>query len=61
MTPWEEKPYMVAPEVAELIRASLPTAYRIMGRVNKKLTAAGKIIIHGRVSTKALYEELGLV
>lgn len=61
MTPWENKPYMTAPEVSELIRASMPTAYRIMGKVNKKLEAAGKIIIHGRVSTKALYEELGLI
>jgi hypothetical protein len=56
----KEKPFMVAAEVAELLRCSKPTAYRIMGQVNKKLAAAGKIIIHGRVSTKALYEELGL-
>jgi hypothetical protein len=51
---------MVAAEVAELLRCSKPTAYRVMGRVNKKLAAADKIIIAGRVSTKALYEELGL-
>ena len=56
-----ERPFMVAAEVAELLRCSKPTAYRIMGKVNKKLAATGKIIIHGRVSTKALYEELGLV
>ena len=56
----KEKPFMVAAEVAELLRCSKPTAYRIMGRVNKKLASAGKIIIHGRVSRKALYEEVGL-
>ena len=56
----KEKPFMVAAEVAELLRCSKPTAYRIMGKVNKKLADAGKIIIHGRVSRQALYEELGL-
>lgn len=55
-----KREYMVPSEVAELCRCSKPTAYRIMGKVNKKLKAAGKIIIAGRVSTKALYEELGL-
>lgn len=56
----KEKPFMVAAEVAELLRCSKPTAYRIMGRVNDKKRAAGKIVIHGRVSRQALYEEVGL-
>ena len=56
----KEQPFMVAAEVAALCRCSKPTAYRIMKTVNDKKKAAGKIIIHGRVSRQALYEELGL-
>ncbi len=56
----KEKPFMVASEVAELLRCSKPTAYRIMRQVNDKMRAAGKIVLHGRVSRQALYEEVGL-
>lgn len=56
----KEKPFMVASEVAELLRCSTSTAYRIMRQVNDKMRAAGKIVLHGRVSRQALYEEVGL-
>lgn len=56
----KEKPFMVASEVAELLRCSKSTAYRIMRQVNDKMRAAGKIVLHGRVSRQALYEEVGL-
>lgn len=55
-----EKPFMVAAEVAELLRCSVPTAYRIMGEINKELEAKGKIIIHGRVSRRYLMERVGV-
>ena len=42
-------------EAAEQFKTSRHTL------INIELAAAGKIIIHGRVSTKALYEELGLI
>lgn len=54
-----EQPFMVAAEVADFLRCSKSTAYRIMGKINNELKAQGKIVIHGRVSRKSLMERVG--
>lgn len=40
----KEKPFMVAAEVAELLRCSKSTAYRIMRRVNDKKERPGRLL-----------------
>ena len=57
----QERPYMVAAEVADFLRCSKPTAYRIMGQINKELKAQNKIIIHGRVPRRYLMERVGVL
>ena len=52
--------FMIPKEVAELLRCSVSTAYKVMAKINKERDAKGPIVVRGRVPRKALLESLGI-
>lgn len=52
--------FMVPKEVAELLRCSVSTAYKVMAKINKERDAKGLIVLRGRVPRKALLERVGI-
>lgn len=52
----ENKRYLTATDVAELLDVSRSTAYRIIKRLNNELNKSGKITIAGKISAKYFYE-----
>ena len=52
--------FMVPKEVAELLRCSVSTAYKIMAKINKDRADKGFIVLRGKVPRKALLESLGI-
>jgi sugar-specific transcriptional regulator TrmB len=47
--------YLTAPEVAEIMGVSVPTAYKIIRKLNDELKAKGYITVCGKVS-RAYFE-----
>ena len=56
----EKQYYATADEVAELLRISTSTAYRIIRQLNAELKKAGYIVQAGRIPVKYLMERLHL-
>jgi hypothetical protein len=56
----KDNDFLVAEEVANLLRCSKSYAYKIMKRVNDERKKAGYIVLRGRVPKKALLERVGL-
>lgn len=52
--------YMVASEVAAVLRCSLSKAYQIMQAIHKEMKSEGLIVIHGRVPRQRLLRRVGL-
>ena len=52
-----EKKFLTAKEVANIIRSSETTAYRIIKKLNSDLEKKGKIIVPGKIS-KRYFEEI---
>ena len=60
VTNMPDKLMLSAEDVAALLSIAKPTAYALIRRLNNELEAKGFIVISGKVSTKYLYERLGL-
>ncbi len=54
----ENKNYLKATDVAEFIGVSVPTAYKIVQRLNTELKNNGYITISGRVPKKYFLEKV---
>ncbi len=52
----DQKKFLTATEVAEILDVSRSTAYRIIRRLNAELDKAGKITVAGKVSARYFYE-----
>ncbi len=52
-----EKKFLTAKEVANIIRTSETTAYRLIKQMNSDLKKRGKIIVPGKIS-KRYFEEV---
>ena len=52
----ENKRFLTATDVAELLDVSRSTAYRIIKQFNDELNKAGKLTVAGKISAKYFYE-----
>lgn len=50
--------YYFAPDIAEILSVSVPTAYRIIARLNAELEAKGYLTVRGRISKKYFTERM---
>ncbi|MBM6926389.1 helix-turn-helix domain-containing protein [Pseudoflavonifractor phocaeensis] len=46
----ENKRFLNADDVAQYLNVSVPTAYKIIRRLNQELSAMGYLVVAGRVS-----------
>lgn len=53
----ENKYFYTADDIAQMLKVSRPTAYRIIKGLNDELTSKGYIIISGRVPRKYFDEK----
>lgn len=53
----ENKYFYTADDIAQMLKVSRPTAYRIIRELNDELTSKGYIIISGRVPKKYFDEK----
>lgn len=58
--PSQDKKFLSANEVADILGISRSTAYRIIRRLNEDLKKSGKITISGKISSKYFYENVYL-
>ena len=56
----QEKKFLTASDVSEILNVSKSTAYRIIKRLNDTLKESGKITIAGKISSKYFYENVYL-
>lgn len=56
----DEKKFLTAKDVAEIIRSSEASAYRIIKEMNEELKKRGKIIIPGKISKRYFEEKVYL-
>lgn len=56
----QDKKFLTATEVAEILHISRSSAYRIIQRLNGELKAQGKITIAGKISSRYFYENVYL-
>lgn len=56
----QDKKFLSASDVANILDVSRSTAYRIIRRLNRDLEQAGKITIPGKISSKYFYENVYL-
>ena len=56
--PQNEKKFLSANDVADILGISTSTAYRIIRRLNDELKESGKITIAGKISAKYFYENI---
>ncbi|MBQ9902492.1 MAG: hypothetical protein IJM51_08965 [Clostridia bacterium] len=54
----ENQYYYFAPDIAEILSVSVPTAYRIIARLNAELEAKGYLTVRGRISKKYFTERM---
>ena len=54
----QEKKFLTAADVSEILGISTSTAYRIIRRLNDDLKKSGKITIAGKISAKYFYENI---
>ena len=52
----ENKRFLTARDVAEQMEISVPTAYKVIRKLNQELAAQGYLVMAGRVS-RAYFEE----
>jgi len=53
----EEKRFLKAKDIAEIMRCSEATAYRIIRKLNAELQEIGKITISGKISRRYFEEK----
>lgn len=53
----QEKRFLTADDVAEIMSISKSTAYRVIKQLNDELSGQGKIIIHGKISRRYFEEK----
>lgn len=53
-----EKLFLTADDVAQIMSISKPMGYKIISELNKELSEKGYLTIHGRVSKKYFEEKL---
>ena len=56
----QDKKFLTATEVTEILHISRSSAYRIIQRLNGELKAQGKITIAGKISSRYFYENVYL-
>lgn len=56
----QDKRFLTATEVAEILHISRSSAYRIIQRLNSELKAQGKITIAGKISSRFFFENVYL-
>lgn len=56
----DERKFLTAKDVAEIIRSSEASAYRIIKELNTELKNKGKIIIPGKISKRYFEEKVYL-
>lgn len=54
----QEKKFLTAADVSEILGVSVSTAYRIIRRLNSELQQSGKITIAGKISAKYFFENV---
>lgn len=54
----QEKKFLTAADVSEILGVSISTAYRIIRRLNSELQESGKITIAGKISAKYFFENV---
>lgn len=58
--PPQDKKFLSASDVADILNISRSTAYRIIRRLNDDLQKSGKITIAGKISAKYFFENVYL-
>lgn len=56
----DDKKFLSANDVADILNISRSTAYRIIRKLNEDLKRSGKITIAGKISAKYFYENVYL-
>lgn len=56
----QDKKFLTAQDVSEILGISISTAYRIIKKMNKELEQSGKITIAGKISARYFYENVYL-
>lgn len=56
----QEKKFLNADDVAEILNISKSSAYRIIKKLNDDLKKSGKITVSGKISSKFFYENVYL-
>ncbi len=56
----QDKKFLTATEVAEILHISRSSAYRIIQRLNSELKSQGKITIAGKISSRYFLENVYL-
>ena len=56
----QDKRFLTATDVAEILHISRSSAYRIIQRLNGELKAQGKITIAGKISSRYFFENIYL-
>ena len=54
----ENKRFLNADDVAQYLNVSVPTAYKIIRRLNQERSAMGYLVVAGRVSRTYLEQEV---
>ena len=54
----KNKRYLSAADVAEYMDISVPTAYKIIRRLNDELSAGGYLVVAGRVSRRYFEQKI---
>lgn len=58
--PLQEKKFLNANDVANILNISKSSAYRIIKKLNDELNHSGKITVSGKISSKYFYEKVYL-
>ena len=56
----QEKKFLNATDVANILSISKSSAYRIIKKLNDELNKSGKITVLGKISSKYFYEKVYL-
>ena len=54
----EEKRFLSAEDVADIMECSKSQSYTIIRKLNDELSANGYIVLHGKVNAKYFYERI---
>lgn len=55
-----EKDFMNAKDVADLVGISKPSAYRVIHKLNEELSKKGFVTFSGKIPTKYLRKRIGI-